>query len=107
MDARILRRSLAFAVVLALLDVAPARADDDRREDHEEARRALEHGEVRPLAEIRRLAADRLDGRVVGVELERDGGRYVYEFKVIAPDGRLLEVVVDARTGAVLGSEAD
>jgi len=107
MNPQFLRRSLVLAIALALVGAGLARADDDRREDHEDARRALEGGEVRPLAEIRGLVAGRIGGRVVGVELEHSGGRYVYEFKVIAPDGRLLEIYVDARTGATLRSEAD
>jgi uncharacterized membrane protein YkoI len=46
-------------------------------------------------------------GEVVGVEFEREDGKWVYEFKVIDDRGRLLEVYVDARTGAVLSMEED
>ena len=39
-----------------------------------------------------------LGGEVVGVLFERRRGRWVYEFKVIGPGGRLVEVYVDAAT---------
>jgi uncharacterized membrane protein YkoI len=46
-------------------------------------------------------------GEVVGVEFEHEDGKWVYEFKVIDNRGRLLEVYVDAKTGAVLSMEED
>jgi uncharacterized membrane protein YkoI len=96
--------SLAAALALTLAVAAGARADDD---DHDQARRAREAGDVLPLATVRdRVAAD-LGGRIVGIELERQHGAYVYEFKMIMPDGRLVELEVDARTAAVLGREVD
>ena len=95
---------LAATIALTLVVAAGARADDD---DHDEARRAREAGDVLPLATVRdRVAAD-LGGRIVGIELERQHGAYIYEFKMIMPDGRLVELEVDARTAAVLGREAD
>jgi uncharacterized membrane protein YkoI len=48
-----------------------------------------------------------IPGEVVGVEFEREHGRWVYEFKIIDSGGRLLEVYVDAKTGTVLSTEED
>lgn len=87
-----------------------AHADDRENgdhHDHERARRALEEGRARPLAEILDRVRDRLGGEVVGVEFEREKGHYVYEFKVITPGGRLREVYVDAMTAEILKSEVD
>ncbi|MCI0429979.1 MAG: PepSY domain-containing protein [Rhodospirillales bacterium] len=50
---------------------------------------------------------DQLGGEVVGVELDRQDGRYVYEFKVITSAGRLREIYVDALTAELLKSEDD
>jgi uncharacterized membrane protein YkoI len=44
---------------------------------------------------------------VVGVELDHERGRYVYEFKVITPTGKLREVYVDAMTAEIVKSEDD
>ena len=40
------------------------------------------------------------------VELEREGGRWVYELKLLQPGGRVLKLELDAATGAVLKARA-
>ncbi|WP_368904695.1 PepSY domain-containing protein [Taklimakanibacter lacteus] len=83
----------------------PARAEDEADDDHDEARRAVEQGKARPLAEILSRIQPRLGGKVIGVELEREQGRYVYELKVVTSGGALREIYVDALTGEMLKSE--
>ena len=75
--------------------------------DHERALQALREGEVRPLTDILDEVHDTVAGEVIEVELEREDGRYVYELKILTPSGRLVEVQVDAATGAVLEIEDD
>ncbi|SCY97825.1 PepSY domain-containing protein [Microvirga guangxiensis] len=97
------RRDMILALAAATL--LPAAALADRERDSDQARRAVERGEALALAEIlTRVRAD-LGGEVVGVEFERKRERWVYEFKVIDPDGRLWEVYVDAATAAILKRE--
>jgi uncharacterized membrane protein YkoI len=79
--------------------------DDDHAYDH--ARRAVDRGEARPIAELLEQLENQVPGEVVGVEFEREHGRWVYEFKIIDSEGRLLEVYVDAQTGTVLSMEED
>lgn len=79
--------------------------DDDYM--HDRARRALDRGETLPIVELLERLKTQVPGEVVGVEFEREGGKWVYEFKVIDDKGRLVEVYVDARTGAVLSMEED
>jgi uncharacterized membrane protein YkoI len=69
--------------------------------DHDEARRAVEAGDIRPLAEILNTVHDKLPGQVVGVKLEHEEGGWVYEFRVVDAKGRLFEVHVDARSGGI------
>ncbi len=107
MTRRIARTALVLLLPLVLAAGGPARADDDGDDDHDAARRAREAGDVLPLAALQDRVAATLGGRILGVEFEREGGRYVYEFKVLMPDGRLREVAVDARTGGVIASEAE
>jgi uncharacterized membrane protein YkoI len=97
-------RTLTATLLLTLLVAQGAGADPP---DHDRARAALERGEVRPLEEILAAAAAEVPGEVVELELEREHGRWVYELKVIAPDGRVLEVMVDAASARVLGWERD
>jgi uncharacterized membrane protein YkoI len=91
---------MAIAMVSALaVFSAGARADDNH--DHDVARRAVERGEIKPLAEILQRVRDKLPGEVASVKLERERGRLVYEFRVVGARGRLLEVYVDAATGEI------
>lgn len=98
------RRGMVGSVVCAAtaLFVACARADDD----HDRARLAVERGEALPLVEILTRVRPLLGGEVVGVSFEREDGRWIYEFRVIATAGRLLEVHVDAATAEILKLEA-
>ncbi len=97
---------LLLAALLALAPASAALADDDRL-DQERARRALLEGRIKPLSEITEIVSPRLPGKVIGVELEVEKGRFVYEFNVIDSRGKLLEVDVDAATGKILSIEDD
>lgn len=108
-----LDRRTVLLTLAALGFGTPARAGDDddrnrrKRHDHERARRALEEGRARPLADILAEVRPRLGGEVIEVEFDREDGRYVYEFKVITPAGQLREIEVDALTAEILKDEAD
>lgn len=96
-----MRRTFLLLPML-MLAIPDARADD--RRDHERARAALAAGEIRPLAELLAEVERRYVGRVIETELEREGGRWVYEFKLLPPSGRVVELRLDAATGALLRS---
>lgn len=85
---------------------APAARAGSHR-DHDRARAALERGEALPLADILARVRPALGGEVVGVSFEREGSRWIYEFKVVGPAGRLSEVHVDAATAQVLKRKAE
>lgn len=80
-----------------------AHADDD----HERARRALEHGKVLPLRSLLTQLERQYGGEVVKVDFEDDDGGYVYEIRLVRPQGQVLELEVDAVTGRVLDVEED
>jgi uncharacterized membrane protein YkoI len=76
--------------------------------DQNEARRAVERGELRPLAEILASVREEFGGKVLDVELEReDSGAFVYEIELLADDGRVLELEYDGRSGQRLSLEQD
>jgi len=102
MNTRDLPTRPALAVVLAVAAAlaGPARADGSI--DHQRARAAMLAGEIRPLGDILQRLHPRLGGDVIAIELEREDGRWVYEFKVLQPGGRIVEWYVDARDGSVL-----
>ncbi|WP_253798981.1 PepSY domain-containing protein [Rhodovulum sp. P5] len=101
----VMSRSILPFLAMTFLALA-AQADPD----HDRARAALERGEILPLSEILPDVQARHGGRVIEVELERERGRYVYEFEVITRSGRILEIEVDAATGretAESGTDTD
>ena len=100
-------RTRMTALLALLLIVAggglPATADDD----HERAWRAVQSGRALPLTEVLQRLGGRLGGDGIEVEFEREAGRYVYEFTVITPAGRVREITVDALSAEILEIEDD
>ena len=47
------------------------------------------------------MVREQTDGKVVRVDRKTDGGSLVYHIRVLSPDGRLREYVVDAATGSI------
>ncbi|MGE3148087.1 MAG: PepSY domain-containing protein [Pseudorhodoplanes sp.] len=88
---------LFFLLLLAL----PSLADDD----HDRARAALARGEILPLTRILAVVEREVGGRVIKIKFDDDKGRYVYDVEAVSRDGRLVELSIDAATGAVLKRE--
>lgn len=63
--------------------------------------------QVMELARALEIADTHVHGEVVKVELERDDDRFVYEIKVLADNGRVREIKLDAHTGALIEIEDD
>ncbi len=94
-------RRLGLLALLVLLQSPYALADSD----HERSRAALLAGEVQPLRLILEKIESSYPGRVLEVELERASGKWIYEIKILREDGRLLKLIIDAKTGGVLGEK--
>jgi uncharacterized membrane protein YkoI len=92
------------AAALLLAAAASAHCDDI---DYREAHRLVQEGRILPLAEILERVQSEVPGQVIEVELELDDGVYEYELKIISPDGKVLEVEVDAASGKILDIEDD
>jgi uncharacterized membrane protein YkoI len=97
------RKRLALLAVLPFLAVARNASAQERR-DHERARAALEAGQIRPLSDLLSEVERRYRGRVIEAELERDDTQWLYELKILPPNGRIFIVELDAATGALLRS---
>lgn len=100
--------ALVLSAVLGLVAIAPpALAGEQKKSDHEAARAALARGEILPLPRILTIATGRVPGDVLEVELEDEHGRFIYDLKILAKNGRVREVEIDAKTGAVMKVEDD
>jgi uncharacterized membrane protein YkoI len=111
MRARHCRLSLmAFALVVPLALLARPRTgageDDDAPRHVARAQRALQGVRV-PLADAIRTAEAHANGHALRAGLERDDDKLVWEAEVLVagPPARVVEVSVDALSGAVLGCE--
>lgn len=112
LDRRNLLTSLAALAALTASTSCSAAKDRDRDnrsrrddEDYKDAARAREAGEIVPLAEILSAVRTVHPGEVVGIELEREKGRWVYEVKIVTPERRYLEIYVDARDKTIVKVE--
>ena len=68
---------------------------------------ARERGEILPLNQVIATVNAGVSGEIARVELEKEGGVWIYEFKIISPNGRMVEVTVDAKTGKLIGKRGD
>lgn len=101
------RLTLLLLALLASLAAPVSRADEA---DHEQARKALEAGEVMPLRQILDRVEKDYPGQVMEVELEQtreqsreqERPRWIYEIKVLRPGGAVTKLKLDARDGRLL-----
>ena len=94
---------LTAALLLAPVGI-DAHADDI---GPEVAKRLLKEGRIKPLTEILAAVNAKVPGELLEVELELEDGIYVYEFKLLRPDGRVQEVEAGASTAKILKIEDD
>jgi hypothetical protein len=59
------------------------------------------------FAAIREAALAAAPGDILEVELKEKSGNSLYEFKILSANGRVIEVELDAATGAVLKLEQE
>jgi uncharacterized membrane protein YkoI len=100
--------ALAAVAALAIAGGAPAKDKHIKKADTASSiRAAVERGDLLPLPRILALAQARVKGEVLKIELEQDDGVLSYEVKILTRKGRVREVELDARTGALIGIEDD
>lgn len=92
---------LALTSLLLLMPAAWA----DLHVDHDRAQAARARGEALPLTKILALVEREFRGDVIEIEFERDDGETIYEVEILLPDGRVIELEVNARTGELLKLE--
>jgi len=103
MDMRYLAPLLGIALLSGAMTAAPADAQPFR------ARQGVQSGEVRSLDEILNGIRRERPGNLADVQGPSIGpaGDPRYRLKWLTPDGRVLWLDTDARTGRVLGVEGD
>lgn len=99
------RRFMTWGLAVAALWASHPGAWARDGDDHERARQAVQAGQVLPLRTVLERLERAHPGQVLEVELEREDEHWLYEIKLLQPDGRLLKLQLDARTADVLRSK--
>lgn len=97
-----MKTTLAGALATGLLLLALGTGLADSKRDHEAARQALEAGQILPLRKVLDLVEQGHPGQIMEIELETMKDGWVYEVKLLRPDGALVKLKLDARDGQVL-----
>lgn len=90
--------------------------DDDHDDDSENSgkqnklgavREAVARNKILPLSKLKAIVVAQFGANIVDIEIDREKGLWIYEFKIISESGRLVEVYMDAGTGRILEVEND
>lgn len=103
--------ALVVAVAATTAPVAPAVATDAKAArkaaEQQAIRDAVRRGQLLPLPRILVIAQRQVAGDVLKTELEQESWGLQYEVKILTATGRVREVKLNARTGAVVKIEDD
>jgi uncharacterized membrane protein YkoI len=100
-------RILLLFLALAAGTISPSLAVADREPDAETLRKWVEAGEVLPLEKLLARHRERIPGRLLDLEVEREHGRIVYKLEVVNEWGQVYEIYLDAQSGEWLGQELE
>ena len=98
--------SIIHALLAGLLVLSPlhtVHADND----HIEARRLLNSGEIMPLDDILKIVRQAFPGKLLEVELEIEDKQIVYEIEILNADGIVKEIYINAKTGKIISTHDD
>lgn len=79
----------------------------DWRPQQDEARQGVRQGRMLPLESILPRMARRAPGRMLDAGIENRGPQVVYRVRWQTADGRRIDYIVDAATGAILGADGE
>lgn len=92
-------------LLLCLLPAWPGPALADSEQD--EARAALERGEIKPLDQVLAAVRAAVPGDVIAVKLKSKKTAWIYSLKVLTPAGKRRDVKIDAGSLAILDDGDD
>jgi hypothetical protein len=74
----------------------------DWRLQQDEVRQGVREGRLMPLGQVIRQLGARMPGRQLDAGLEYQGERPIYRVRWMTRDGRRVDLLIDATTGAIL-----
>ncbi len=96
--------AMAFGLGAPEAHAEHERGRDRMLAEHERARDRMLGGTIRPLGEVLTRVRSQFAGRLLDARLVKvgRGNRWVYDIKLLTPEGRVLVLTVDARTTNIL-----
>lgn len=102
-----MKKPILLLALAAFVAVPVFASDKDDKDDQRAASEALARGEILPIIRVLGIATTRVPGDVLKVKLERESYGFKYEVKVLARNGRVREIEINARTGRIIKVEDD
>ena len=99
-----MKNSIKLITISLLISLSILVYADD---DHDEAKRLLDSGDILALEIVLQKVREIQPGKILEVDLEIERGKKVYEIELLTPDGNVLELLFDARTGKHLSTEKE
>jgi uncharacterized membrane protein YkoI len=97
--------AVVIGAVLALSQ--PVLADEKGKKKHDEVKEkiALAGAAKISLDQAVKTASEKVPGQVIEAELEKKHETAVWEVEILTAEGKIMEIHVDAGTGAVIDTE--
>jgi len=94
----------ALAIGTMLVLNGPAWSDDKGKGKKDESKETVEMAAKAKVTidEAIKTASEKVPGKVVEAELEKKHGTLVWEVEVVTAENKLMEVHIDAESGAVI-----
>ncbi len=98
---------LALLVGSVLVLSGPAWSDAKGKKEKDETKEAVEMSKTAKVTveQAIKTASEKVAGKVIEAELERKHDKAVWEVEIVGADDKVMEVHVDADTGAVIDTE--
>ena len=94
---------MAVIVAAALASAGPVWSDS--KEAKKQGKVEMANAAKVTIEQAIKAASDKAPGKVIEAELEHEHGKVVWKLKVVAADNKVVEVHVDADSGAVIDTE--
>ena len=100
---------LAVAIGAVLVLNGPAWSDQKGKGKKDESKETVEMAATAKVTidEAIKTASEKVPGKVVEAELEKKHGTLVWEVEVVTADNKVMEVHIDAESGAVIEVEEE
>ena len=102
-------RMMVLALGVMLMLNGPAWSDQKGKGKKDESKETVEMAAVAKVTieQAIKTAMDKISGKVVEAELEKKHGMLVWEVEVVTAENKVMEVHIDAESGAVIKVEEE